>query len=264
MGRLTQNVRLSFAQFEREVTAERIRDKIATARQRGPWMGGTIPNGDDRHPDSQRRNLLVNPDEAATVRTPFALYDGLGGIGAVAAEAERLGLCPKGHDTASNRRAGGGAFARGHLHYLLTNQIYIGCVRHQDRTYPGQCPAIIPPDLSDCAQSRLLSAVARPRRSVDNTTRDTAAVPAQVEASADAVAGDPDRRDTGRGEGQMPPAAGPYYGLRYAGASGRISAACRNTWVALRSPARRRIAVDAPGQIPMRLCCRTRPVTPSS
>jgi hypothetical protein len=205
----------------------------------------------------------VNPDEAATVRTPFALYDGLGGIGAVAAEAERLGLCPKGHDTAPNRRAGGGAFARGQLHYLLTNQTYIGRVRQQDRTYPGPCPAIIPPDLWDCAQSRRLSAAARPRRGVDNTTRDTAAVPAQVEASADAVAGDPDRRDAGRGEGQMPPAAGPYYGLGDPGASDRIRAACRNTWVALRSPARRRTAVDAPGQTPVRLCCRRIPVTPS-
>ncbi len=163
MGRLTLNVLLSFAQFEREVTAERIRDKIASSKQRGLWMGGTIPLGYDRHPDPQRRELVVNAEEAQTVRTLFDLYDRHGSIRAVEVEAARMGLRSKRHDTASGKRSGGGAFTRGQIHYLLTNPTYCGMVRHKARAYAGQHPAIIGRDLWDRVQARLLDSRARPR-----------------------------------------------------------------------------------------------------
>lgn len=163
MGRLTLNVLLSFAQFEREVTAERIRDKIASSKQRGLWMGGTIPLGYDRHPDPQRRELVLNTEEAETVRTLFDLYDQHGSIRLVEIEAARLGLRSKRHETESGRRTGGGVFTRGQIHYLLTNPTYIGMVRHKARTYAGQHPAIIGRDLWDRVQARLLESRARPR-----------------------------------------------------------------------------------------------------
>lgn len=164
MGRLTLNVLLSFAQFEREVTAERIRDKIASSKMKGLWMGGTIPLGYDRHPDPQRRELVSNPAEAETVRTLFDLYDRLGSIGLVEAEADRLCLRSKRHDTITGRRAGGGRFTKGQLHYLLTNPTYIGMVRHKERSYPGHHPSLVTRELWDRVQVGLLAARARPRR----------------------------------------------------------------------------------------------------
>ncbi|MEZ5756325.1 MAG: recombinase family protein [Paracoccaceae bacterium] len=95
MGRLTLNVLLSFAQFEREVTAERIRDKIAASKKKGLWMGGTLPLGYDRHPDPQRRELVLNPVEADAVIQLFTLYDSLGNLRLVELEATRLGLRSK-------------------------------------------------------------------------------------------------------------------------------------------------------------------------
>jgi site-specific DNA recombinase len=164
MGRLTLNVLLSFAQFEREVTAERIRDKIASSKMKGLWMGGTIPLGYDRHPDPMRRELVLNPGEAETVERLFDLYDRLGSIGLVEAEAASLGLRSKRHATASGNRSGGGVFTKGQLHYLLTNPTYIGMVRHKDRAYPGQHPAIVSREVWDRVQAKLLAARARPRR----------------------------------------------------------------------------------------------------
>ena len=95
MGRLTLNVLLSFAQFEREVTAERIRDKIAASKKKGLWMGGALPLGYDRHPDPQRRELVVNPIEADVVKTLFSLYAELGNLRRGEVEAEKLRLRPK-------------------------------------------------------------------------------------------------------------------------------------------------------------------------
>ncbi|MCX7287510.1 MAG: recombinase family protein, partial [Rhodobacterales bacterium] len=95
MGRLTLNVLLSFAQFEREVTAERIRDKIAASKKKGLWMGGTLPLGYDRHPDPQRRTLVVNAAEAEVVKALFQLYAELGNLQLVEQEAGRRGLRPK-------------------------------------------------------------------------------------------------------------------------------------------------------------------------
>ncbi len=163
MGRLTLNVLLSFAQFEREVTAERIRDKIAASKKKGLWMGGTLPLGYDRHPDPQRRELVLNPVEAEAVMQLFTLYDRLGNLRLVEEEATRLGLRSKSLASPSGRRTGGFPFTRGQLHYLLTNPVYIGRIRHKDQTHPGQHPAIIGADLWERVQAKLIDAGARPR-----------------------------------------------------------------------------------------------------
>ena len=163
MGRLTLNVLLSFAQFEREVTAERIRDKIAASKKKGLWMGGCLPLGYDPHPDPQRRELVVNATEAQTVQQLFALYADLGNLRLVESEATRLGLRPKAGISPSGRIRGAGPFSRGQLHYLLTNPVYIGRIRHKELSYRGLHAAVITSDLWDRVQARLMAASARPR-----------------------------------------------------------------------------------------------------
>jgi site-specific DNA recombinase len=139
MGRLTLNVLLSFAQFEREVTGERIRDKIAASKKKGMWMGGNIPLGYD----SSQRTLVINPAEAETVRCIFALYREFGCGRGVKEEADRLGLRTKRSTTASGIERGGRSFSRGHIYHLLSNPIYIGEIAHKGQLYPGQHPALI-------------------------------------------------------------------------------------------------------------------------
>jgi site-specific DNA recombinase len=163
MGRLTLNVLLSFAQFEREVTAERIRDKIAASKKKGLWMGGSLPLGYDRHPDPQRRELVVNAAEAEVVTRIFGLYADRANLRQVEIEAQRLGLRPKSGITPSGHVRGAAPFSRGQLHYLLTNPVYIGRIRHKEQTYPGQHPAIIAAELWDRVQAQLIAARARPR-----------------------------------------------------------------------------------------------------
>lgn len=163
MGRLTLNVLLSFAQFEREVTAERIRDKIAASKKKGLWMGGALPLGYDRHPDPQRRTLIVNAAEAEVVRALFQLYGELGNLRLVEHEAERRGLRPKAVPRAGARVRGVSPFSRGQLHHLLTNPLYIGRIRHKDQSYPGQHAAIIDEALWQDIQAKLIEASARPR-----------------------------------------------------------------------------------------------------
>jgi hypothetical protein len=139
MGRLTLNVLLSFAQFEREVTAERIRDKIASSKQKGMWMGGNPPLGYD----VKDRALVVNASEAKTVRTLFRLYLDLGTVRKLREAAIQGGLLSKVRHNKHGRIGGGTPFARGHLYQLLSNPIYVGKVAHKDKTYPGQHKAII-------------------------------------------------------------------------------------------------------------------------
>ena len=103
MGRLTLNMLLSFAQFEREVTAERIRDKIAASKRKGLWMGGQVPLGYE----ADGRTLRINAEEARTVRTLYALYDRLGTVRAVKAEADRLDLVTKVRSKPDGSRTGG-------------------------------------------------------------------------------------------------------------------------------------------------------------
>ena len=139
MGRLTLNVLLSFAQFEREVTAERIRDKIAASKKKGLWMGGLVPLGYD----ARDRTLVINEAEAKTVRTIFCLYLKLGSVRRVKEEADRLGLVSKRRSLAGGRTSGGVALTRGPIFHLLANPVYVGEIRHKTQTYPGQHPAII-------------------------------------------------------------------------------------------------------------------------
>jgi site-specific DNA recombinase len=139
MGRLTLNVLLSFAQFEREVTGERIRDKIAASKKKGMWMGGNVPLGYD----ASERTLIVNPAEAETVRRIFALHRELGCVRRVKGEADRLGLSTKRSMTASGTERGGKPFSRGHIYQLLSNPIYIGEIAHKGQLYPGQHAALI-------------------------------------------------------------------------------------------------------------------------
>src|SRR6202045_2185232 len=139
MGRLTLNVLLSFAQFEREVTGERIRDKIAASKKKGMWMGGNVPLGYD----ASERTLVINPAEAETVRRIFALYRELGCVRRVKEEADRLGLRTKCRTTANGTERGGKPFSRGHLYGLLANPIYTGQIAHKGELYPGQQPALI-------------------------------------------------------------------------------------------------------------------------
>lgn len=163
MGRLTLNVLLSFAQFEREVTAERIRDKIAASKKKGMWMGGIPPLGYDPHPDTTRRELVVNETEAKLVRQIFALYETHGCLNATSRAADHLGLRSKRHVFSSGRVQGDVPFSRGQIHKLLTNPIYRGLIRHKEKTWPGLHAAIVDQDLWDRVQTRLQHASARRR-----------------------------------------------------------------------------------------------------
>src|SRR6202045_3644033 len=139
MGRLTLNVLLSFAQFEREVTGERIRDKIAASKKKGMWMGGNVSLGYD----ASERTLIINPAEAGIVQRIFALYRELGSVRRVKEEADRLGLRTKRSTTANGIERGGKPFSRGHIYNLLSNPVYIGEIAHKGQLYPGQHPALI-------------------------------------------------------------------------------------------------------------------------
>ena len=160
MGRLTLHMLLSFAQFEREVTAERIRDKVAASKRKGLWMGGRVPLGYEK----DGRTLRINEAEAETVRTLYALYRKYGTLRQVKAEADRLGLRTKQRIAADGARTGGLPFRRGHLHCLLTNPLYAGRIRHQRRVYEGQHSSIIAPELWDAVQAQLQAGAAKPRR----------------------------------------------------------------------------------------------------
>ena len=173
MGRLTLNVLLSFAQFEREVTAERIRDKISASKKKGLWMGGVAPLGYDGHPDPNRRELVRNDEEATTVRRIFELYDELGCLNAVMHQANSKGLRSKLHRFSTGRTQGGKPFSRGQVYHILRNPTYLGLIRHKDKTYPGQHPAIIEQPLWGRVQESLTKASGR-RRGLSGATRNGA------------------------------------------------------------------------------------------
>jgi site-specific DNA recombinase len=149
---LTLNVLLSFAQFEREVTAERIRDKIAASRTKGLWMGGLPPLGYD----IRDKKLVVNEAEAATVRRLFEAYLRLSSTRALAAWAKAEGITTKLRKRSDGtRRSGGCSFSRGNLHALLSYRTYIGEVTHKGNVHPGVQDAILPRELWDQVQARL-------------------------------------------------------------------------------------------------------------
>jgi site-specific DNA recombinase len=151
MGRLTLNILLSFAQFEREVTGERIRDKIAASKKKGMWMGGPVPLGYDL----EARKLIPQPTEAELVRNIFALYVKLGCVLKLLTQLKRENVKTKTWVTKKGFRLGGVSFARGHLYYLLRNRLYIGEIRHRERWYPGAHPGIVPRELWDKVQAQL-------------------------------------------------------------------------------------------------------------
>jgi hypothetical protein len=163
MGRLTLNVLLSFAQFEREVTGERIRDKIAASKQKGLWMGGNVPLGYD----ASERTLIINPVEAKTVRRIFALYLQFGCVRRVKQEADRLGLKTKRSTKANGDERGGKLLSRGHIYRLLSNPIYIGQIAHKGQLYPGQHPALVDPETWTAVQDQLAVKARRHRSKVD-------------------------------------------------------------------------------------------------
>ena len=163
MGRLTLNVLLSFAQFEREVTAERIRDKIAASKKKGMWMGGAVPIGYR----VEARKLVPHPEEAAQVRAIFERYLALGTVPKLQVELERSGQRSPLRISTSGKRSGGAVFSRGNLYALLTNPLVIGRIRHHDEVYPGQHPAIIEQELWDQVQERLAAEQRHPVQPAD-------------------------------------------------------------------------------------------------
>jgi len=159
MGRLTLNMLLSFAQFEREVTAERIRDKIAASKRRGLWMGGNVPLGYN----ADGRTLKINEAEAKTIRALYDLYEQHGTVREAKAAADRRGLRTKQRQTADGEQKGGGAFDRGNIHHVLTNPVYAGRIRHKALVHAGQHDAIIDPDRWDRIQELLQQGAAKGR-----------------------------------------------------------------------------------------------------
>jgi hypothetical protein len=142
----------------REVTAERIRDKIAASKKKGLWMGGLAPIGYDPHPDTNRRELVINPGEARIVTQLFELYLEHGCLNATAKAAGQLGLHSKHRVFANGREQGGSAFSRGQIYKILTNPVYRGRIRHKDKTYPGAHDPIIEEPLWDMVQAQLQAA----------------------------------------------------------------------------------------------------------
>ena len=134
MGRLTLNVLLSFAQFEREVTGERIRDKIAASKRKGMWMGGVPPLGYDL----KERKLIVNPKEAQLVCDLYRLYLELGCVSKLKTHLDREGIKSKVRTSAAGNRSGGAAYSRGALYEILKNRIYLGEIVHRDQVYAGE------------------------------------------------------------------------------------------------------------------------------
>jgi site-specific DNA recombinase len=151
MGRLTLNMLLSFAQFEREVTGERIRDKIAASKKKGMWMGGVVPLGYR----AEDRGLHIVEDHADLVRRLFRRFLEVGSVARLKeildAENVRLPIRIDG----KGRLTGGGLFSRGHIYKIFSNPIYIGQIAHRGVVYEGQHPAIVDRDLWDKVQQRL-------------------------------------------------------------------------------------------------------------
>ncbi|MFN5823608.1 MAG: recombinase family protein, partial [Sphingomonadales bacterium] len=151
MGRLTLNMLLSFAQFEREVTGERIRDKIAASKRKGLWMGGPLPLGYD----VKDRRLIINETEAQLVRHIYARYLELGTVVELVDDLNAKGYKTKVKLGANGSLRGGGIFRRGMLYHLLANPIYQGNIAHKQDVYPGEHEAIVTDDIWQAVQDKL-------------------------------------------------------------------------------------------------------------
>jgi site-specific DNA recombinase len=171
MGRLTLNMLLSFAQFEREVTGERIRDKIAASKKKGMWMGGFVPLGYE--PDG--RTLVINEKEAETVRAVFRLYLEFGNVRRVKEEADRLGFKTKSRTKKNGGAYGGWPLSRGYIYKVLSNPLYAGRISHKGQSYDGLHPSIIAVDVWDAVQAKLSDNV-KDRRSGNRKSEPSALI----------------------------------------------------------------------------------------
>src|SRR5690242_5881997 len=151
MGRLTLNVLLSFAQLEREVTSERIRDKIAASKRKGLWVGGVVPLGYA----TKDRKIVVVEAEAERVRTIFRRYLELRSLNRLMADLRERGIVTKVRSLKTGRTIGGIPFTRGPLAHFLRNRFYIGEVVFKGEVFPGEQPAILDRDLFDAVQAKL-------------------------------------------------------------------------------------------------------------
>ena len=151
MGRLTLNVLLSFAQFEREVTSERIRDKIAASKRKGLWVGGMVPMGYE----VKNRKVLVIDEEAERVRIIYQRYLELGSLSLLMADLRQRGIQTKVRRLSSGRTVGGNPLTRGPLAHLLRNRFYIGEVVFKGDILPGEQPAILDRKLFEAVQHKL-------------------------------------------------------------------------------------------------------------
>ncbi len=159
MGRLTLNVLLSFAQFEREVTAERIRDKIAASKKKGMWMGGVVPLGYQ----TENKKLFINNAEAKIIGSLYLRYLELGSVSKLSIEARKNGLVGRSVVSKNGSVRKTNPFGRGNLYHLLSNPIYIGMIKHQDQIYEGQHEAIIEIDVWETVQAELKANAANRR-----------------------------------------------------------------------------------------------------
>jgi DNA invertase Pin-like site-specific DNA recombinase len=171
MGRLTLNMLLSFAQFEREVTAQRIRDKIAASKKKGQWMGATVPLGYA----ADGRSLKIAEPDAKVIRTIYDLYLAHRNVRLVKGSVDAQGLRTPVRTLCSGRVKGGATFSAGHLHYILTNPVYAGRIRHHAKIYPGQHNPLIAPEVWDAIQAQLASDATKVR-SFTGRNRDGAKV----------------------------------------------------------------------------------------
>jgi DNA invertase Pin-like site-specific DNA recombinase len=151
MGRLTLNVLLSFAQFEREVTSERIRDKIAASKRKGLWVGGPLPLGYEM----KDGKIAVVENEAERVRLIYRRYLELDGVNALVRDLRDKDIRTKIRLRATGATHGGIPFERGSLFYLLRNRFYIGEVKYKGEILPGEQPAIMDRKLFDAVQQKL-------------------------------------------------------------------------------------------------------------
>lgn len=153
LGRLTLNILLSFAQFERELIGERTRDKMSAARKKGKWVGGCPVLGYDLDPSGGR--LTVNEEEAERVTAIFELFEKNGSISLTLAELQSRGWTLKSWKRRTGKFREGGTFTRLSLRRLLGNILYTGAVRHKGQVYPGQHAAILAPGIWERAQERI-------------------------------------------------------------------------------------------------------------
>lgn len=153
MGRLTLNILLSFAQFEREVIGERVRDKVAASKRKGLWMGGNCPMGYI----PQNKKLVVVPEEAEIVKLIFRRYLELGSTGLLLKELKERGIKTKRREQAAGGVGGGAWFGKGALIYVLKNQTYVGQVAHRGEIHPGEHEPILEQALFDAVQAKLKS-----------------------------------------------------------------------------------------------------------